>query len=109
MAQDVDARAIVTYTMSGSTVFRMARQRPDIPVLSLTPILEVARRMVVAYGVHSVHAPEIQGDFSGPVPHACRILQEQKIAQKGDPFIMTAGVPFGTPGSTNLLRIAEVE
>jgi pyruvate kinase len=109
VAQDVDAKAIVTYTMSGSTVFRMARQRPEIPVLSLTPILEVARRMVVAYGVHSVHAPEIQGDFSGPVPHACRILQEQKIAKKGDPFVMTAGVPFGTPGSTNLLRIAEVE
>ncbi len=109
VAQDVDAAAIVTYTMSGSTVFRMARQRPNIPVLCLTPILETARRMVVSYGVHPVHAPEIQGDFSGPVPHACRILQAEQIAKKGDVFVLTAGVPFGTPGSTNLLRIAEVE
>jgi pyruvate kinase len=95
--------------MSGSTALRMARQRPEIPVVCLTPKLEVARRMAVSYAVHAVHAPEIQGEFSGPVPHACRILQAEKIAKKGERFVMTAGVPFGTPGSTNLLRIAEVE
>ncbi|MCC7305252.1 MAG: pyruvate kinase [Alphaproteobacteria bacterium] len=109
VAQDVDAVAIVTYTMSGSTALRMARQRPQIPVLCLTPSLQTARRLAVSYGIHAVHAPEIQGEFSGPVPHACRILQAEKIAKKGQRFIMTAGVPFGTPGSTNLLRIAEVE
>ncbi len=108
-AQDVEAVCIVTYTMSGSTALRMARQRPDIPIVCLTPRLEVARRMIVSYGVHAVHAPEIQDEFSGPVPHASRILQQEKIAKKGDRFVMTAGVPFGTPGSTNLLRIAEVE
>jgi pyruvate kinase len=109
VAQDVEAVAIVTYTMSGSTALRMARQRPEIPVVCLTPKQEVARRMCVSYAVHAVHAPEIQGEFSGPVPHACRILQAEKIAKKGERFVMTAGVPFGTPGSTNLLRIAEVE
>jgi pyruvate kinase len=109
VAQDVEAAAIVTYTMSGSTALRMARQRPDIPIVCLTPKMDVARRMAVSYGVHAVHAPEIQGEFSGPVPHACRILQSEKLAKKGERFVMTAGVPFGTPGSTNLLRIAEVE
>ena len=109
VAQDVEASVIVTYTMSGSTALRMARQRPQIPVLCLTPKLEVARRMTMSYGVHAVHAPEIQGEFSGPVPHATRILKAQKLAKKGERFVMTAGVPFGTPGSTNLLRIAEVE
>jgi pyruvate kinase len=109
VAQDVEAACIVTYTMSGSTALRMSRQRPEIPVLCLTPKLEVARRMAVSYAVHAVHAPEIQGEFSGPVPHANRILQAEGIAKKGERFVMTAGVPFGTPGSTNLLRIAEVE
>lgn len=108
-AQDVEAVCIVTYTMSGSTALRMSRQRPEIPVLCLTPKLEVARRMAVSYAVHAVHAPEIQGEFSGPVPHANRILKTEGIAKKGERFVMTAGVPFGTPGSTNLLRIAEVE
>lgn len=109
VAQDVEAACIVTYTMSGSTALRMSRQRPEIPVLCLTPKLEVARRMAVSYAVHAVHAPEIQGEFSGPVPHANRILRAEGIAKKGERFVMTAGVPFGTPGSTNLLRIAEVE
>lgn len=109
VAQDVEAVAIVTYTMSGSTALRMARQRPEIPVVCLTPKQEVARRMAVSYAVHAVHAPEIQGEFSGPVPHANRILKAEGIAKKGERFVMTAGVPFGTPGSTNLLRIAEVE
>ena len=109
VAQDIDAAAIVTYTMSGSTALRMARQRPDIPILCLTPKLGVARRMAVSYSVHAVHAPEVQGNFSGPVPHACRIIQAEGIAKKRERFVMTAGVPFNTIGSTNLLRIADVE
>lgn len=109
VAQDVEAKAIVTYTVSGSTALRMARQRPEIPVLCLTPVQGVARRMAVSYGIHAVCAPEIKGEFSGPVPHASRILRREGIAKKGDSFVMTAGVPFNKIGSTNLLRIAEVE
>ena len=109
VAQDIDAAAIVTYTMSGSTALRMSRQRPSVPILCLTPNIDVARRMGVVYGIHSVHAPEIQGEFSGPVPHACEILMQENLAEKGDRFVMTAGVPFGVSGTTNILRIAEVE
>ncbi len=109
VAQDVEAMAIVTYTMSGSTVLRMARQRPDVPILCLTPDEKVARRLSVSYGVHAVCTPEIQGDFSGPVPHAVGVIKEEGLAEKGQRFIMTAGVPFGVSGSTNILRIAEVE
>jgi len=109
VAEDIAAKAIVTYTMSGSTAYRMARQRPAMPILCLTPDMNVARRLGLAYGVHSVFDPEIQGDFSGPVPHACEILQKQNLAKIGDRFVMTAGVPFGVAGTTNILRIAEVE
>ncbi|MFK7840234.1 MAG: pyruvate kinase [Bdellovibrionales bacterium] len=109
VAEDVEASAIVTYTISGSTALRMARQRPAVPILCLTPNIDVARRLGLSYGVHSVHDPEIQGDFSGPVPHASEILQKEGIANKNERFIMTAGVPFGVSGTTNILRIAEVE
>jgi pyruvate kinase len=109
VAQDIDARAIVTYTMSGSTALRMARQRPAVPILCLTPNENVARRLSLVYGIHGVHTPEIEGEFSGPVPHASTILQKEGLAEKGDRFVMTAGVPFGVSGTTNILRIAEVE
>jgi pyruvate kinase len=109
VAQDVGARVLVTYTMSGSTALRMARQRPEVPILCLTPRENVARRLVMAYGVHPVHAPEIQGEFSGPVPHACRLLLREGLAARGECFVMTAGVPFGISGTTNILRIAQVE
>ena len=109
VADDIAANNIVTYTMSGSTALRMARQRPDVPILCLTPSLRVARRMCISYGVHTVCAPEIQGDFSGPVPHAIQILKEEGLAEAGQRFVMTAGVPFGVAGTTNILRIADVE
>lgn len=110
VAEDVGASFIVTYTTSGSTALRMARQRPDIPILCLTPNLAVARRLAVSYGIHAVYAPEtIDQDFIGPARHAAKIALSLGLAQKGDRFVMTAGVPFATPGSTNMLRIAEVE
>jgi len=109
VSEDVEAKAIVTYTMSGSTALRMARQRPAVPILCLTPNIDVARRLSLSYGVRAVHDEELQGDFSGPVPHACEILSQQNLATKGDRFVMTAGVPFGVAGTTNILRIAEIE
>lgn len=109
VAQDVDAVAIVTYTMSGSTALRMARQRPEVPVLCLTPDKRVARRLSVSYGVYALYAPETVEDFTGPARHAAEILKAHRMAEKGDSFVITAGMPFATPGSTNILRIAEVE
>ncbi len=109
VAQDVTAKVIVTYTMSGSTALRMARQRPDVPIMCLTPDLSVARRLSLSYGVHAVHEAEQVEDFTGPARHAAKITLAQGLTEQGDKFIMTAGVPFGTPGSTNILRIAWVE
>ena len=108
VAQDVDAAAIVTYTMSGSTALRAARQRPEVPILCLTPDLNVARRLALSYGVYAVHKEKMMDDFIGHAKMASKILLAKGFADKGDRFVMTAGVPFGTPGSTNILRIAEV-
>jgi len=109
VADDIEAKAIVTYTTSGSTALRMARHRPSVPVLCMTPSINVARRLSISYGIHAVHAPELKGDFTGPAVLASKVLKEIGMAQKSEKFVMTAGVPFGTPGSTNILRIAWVE
>ena len=109
VAEDVGAKFIVTYTSSGSTALRMARQRPHVPILCLTPSASVARQLSVSYGVQAVFAPEtIAEDFSGPARHAAAIAKKCGLAQTGDLFALTAGIPFGTPGSTNMLRVAKV-
>lgn len=109
VAQDIDAKLIVTYTMSGSTALRAARQRPSVPILCLSPDMNVVRRLTLSYGVNGVYAPETHNDFTGPAKHAAKIIKDRGFGVKGDKFVMTAGVPFGTPGSTNMLRIAWVE
>mgnify|MGYP003635735738 FL=1 len=109
VAQDVDARLIVNYTMSGSTALRTARQRPEVPILCLTPDLKAARRLMLSYGVHTVHDEKGVEDFTGPARHAADIGVTKGFLEKGDRFIMTAGVPFGVSGSTNILRIGKVE
>ena len=108
VAQDVEAVFIVNYTTSGSTALRTARQRPDVPILCLTPDLNVARQLVLSYGVCPVHDEMKPEDFTGPARHAAKIAQNKGIAEKGDRFVMTAGMPFGVTGTTNILRIAQV-
>ncbi len=109
VAQDVEAKLIVNYTTSGSTALRTARQRPEVPILCLTPDLSVARRLMLSYGVHTVHDEKGEDDFTGPARHAAKLALEKGFVEKGDRLIMTAGVPFGVSGSTNILRIAKVE
>jgi pyruvate kinase len=107
VAHTLSAAAIVTYTTSGSTALRAARERPEVPILCLTSKLETARRLAVVWGVHCVHTRDVR-TFSEMVEKACRIAQREKIAEQGERLAITAGVPFGTPGATNVLRIAWV-
>ncbi len=97
--------AIVCYTSSGHTSLRAARERPESPVLSLTPNLPVARRLALVWGVHSVHTADVRN-----VPEmteiACQVASRERFAAAGQFIIIIAGVPFGTPGTTNLMRIA---
>ncbi len=104
-AHTIPAAAIVTYTTSGSTTLRAARERPDVPVLCLTPNLTTARRLALAWGVHCVHTEDVR-NVAEMVERACRIAEEEGVAGRGDRLVITGGMPFGTPGTTNLLRIA---
>jgi pyruvate kinase len=108
VAHTVRASAIVTYTTSGSTTLRAARERPDVPILCLTERLATARRLMLAWGVHPVVTADVR-DFEEMVEKACRFAKTTGLARAGDRVVITAGVPFGTPGATNVLRLAWVE
>lgn len=108
VAKTIEAAAIVTYTSSGSTALKASRERPDVPILCLTSNANTMRRCSLAYGIRAVQLPELK-TFGETVEHAVRIAGELGIAVKGQRIVITAGVPFGTSGSTNILRIAWVE
>ena len=106
-AVTVGAAAIVTYTSSGSTALRAARERPRVRMLALTPNIETARRLALAWGLHCVHTTDAT-DFSDMLEGAYRHAVSEGFASAGDQLVVTAGVPFGTPGATNVLRIATI-
>jgi pyruvate kinase len=108
VARTLTASAIVTYTTSGSTALRVARERPDAPILCLTQDLATARRLALLWGAHCVHTADIR-TFGEMVEKATRVAVKQEFAKKGERLVITAGVPFGRPGSTNTLRVAWIE
>jgi pyruvate kinase len=101
------AAAIVCYTSSGHSSLRAARERPESPILSLTPNMSAARRLALVWGIHSVHTVDIS-DVNQMMQLACEVAQRERFAQAGQLLVTIAGMPFGTPGTTNLMRIATV-
>jgi pyruvate kinase len=108
VATTIGAAAIVSYTMSGSTALRAARERPDVPIIVLTNSLKTAQRLALLWGAHCVHTADVSTTRE-MVAKACRIAAEENFTSAGGKIVVTAGVPFGTPGTTNLLRIAWVD
>ncbi len=107
VASTVKAAAIVTFTTSGSTSLRASRERPTAPVLCITESVETARRLAVAWGIHCVVTEDVKS-FADMVDKACEVALSEEFAGRGERIVVTAGVPFGTPGATNILRIAWV-
>ena len=106
-AHVVSAKATITYTSSGFSSRRAARERPEAPILSLTPSLATARRLALVWGVHSVHSEEAP-DTRTMTDMACKAALREGFAQAGDNVVIAAGYPFGRSGTTNMLRIANV-
>jgi pyruvate kinase len=96
--------ALVNYTESGASSLRASRERPKAPILSLTPSLTTARRLTVAWGIYSVVNERLRR-VEEVTSTALEIAQAQGMAQRGETVVITAGEPFGQPGSTNSLRI----
>ncbi len=103
----VHAKAVVCWTKSGSTGLRAARERPEAPIVVLTPLVQTARKLALGWGLHCVTTEDAH-DLDDVVDRAARIAWQEGFARAGDRVVVTAGVPLGTPGSTNLLRVAFV-
>jgi pyruvate kinase len=106
-AHIVSAKATVIYTDSGFSSIRASRERPEAPILSLTPMLGTARRLALVWGVHSVLTHQT-ADINTMTDLACRTALDEGFARAGDNLVIAAGVPFGQAGTTNMLRIATV-
>ncbi|MEF2551227.1 pyruvate kinase [Aurantimonas sp. A2-1-M11] len=107
ISETLGVSVIVTYTATGTTGLRAARERPQTPILALSPVLATARRLSLVWGLHCVVTEDAQ-DLEDMVDRACRLAVEQGYAKSGERLIVTAGVPLRTPGATNMLRIAYI-
>jgi pyruvate kinase len=107
IAETLDLPAIVCWTFSGSTALRVARERPKSPVVAISPNESAARKLAVAWGVHSVVAEDAH-DQDDMVDRASRWAFRDGFAKAGQRILIVAGVPLGTPGATNMVRIAFV-
>jgi len=107
IAETLDLNAIVCWTSSGATALRVARERPRSPIMSISPNVSAGRKLALVWGVHSVVAEDVR-DQDDMVDRACRLAFKEGLAQVGQRIIVVAGVPFGTPGATNMVRIAVV-
>jgi pyruvate kinase len=107
IAETLKVPAIVCYTGSGSTGARVARQRPNMPILALTPIIETARRLALTWGTHAVLVNDAKS-LDEMMAKAGEIAFREGFAKTGERIIITAGVPIGAPGTTNMIRIATI-
>lgn len=108
VAETTDIKAICCFTHSGTTALLAARERPQVPILALTPLVNTARKLTLVWGLHCVQTSEV-GRFKMAVVSAARAARNYGFAQDTDMIVVTAGVPFNQPGSTNILRVAPVE
>ena len=104
----LDVAAMVAYTSSGSSALRMARERPRAPIIGMTPKRETARRLALVWGVNPVVCDDVTG-VDDMTERAVATAKKLSFARPGQTIVIAAGMPFGTPGSTNPLRIAQID
>ncbi|SIS86742.1 pyruvate kinase [Phaeovulum vinaykumarii] len=105
IAETTDVSAICCYTQSGRTVGLVARERPKVPVIALSPITDTLRRLALTWGVHTVRCEEVER-FKMAVVNAARAARDFGFADETHQIVVIAGVPFNVQGTTNILRVA---
>jgi pyruvate kinase len=108
VADTLKLATIICYTATGSTALRVARERPGLPVLGLSPVLGTGRKLALVWGVHCVLTSDPENQ-AAMVRKACRIAFDEGFARAGEGVIIVAGVPLGSPGTTNMVRIAYLD
>jgi len=107
IADTLNLKTVAAWTFSGSTAFRIARERPNSTVIALTPSIDTARRLALVWGVHSIRTKDAS-NIDDMAFRACKFAVREGFSTVGDRVIIVAGMPFGTPGATNMVRIAFV-
>lgn len=107
VAETLEVKAICCFTHTGTTASRMARERPLVPIMVMTPIRKTARRMVLLWGTHCVVTRDV-GRFKEAVVTSIQVAEAHEFAEHGDHIAIIAGVPFNVAGTTNILRIAQI-
>ncbi len=107
VADTIDAKAIAAFSLSGRTAMRIARERPDTPILGLTPTMQIARRMSLVWGVHALLSDPTH-TMTETVAQAAALALKSGMAKRREEIVVIAGVPFGRSGGTNSLRVAQV-
>lgn len=105
VAETTQVKAICCFSHSGTTALLAARERPRVPIIALTPQVRTARRLALSWGLHCVVTEEVDR-FKMAVISAARAARQYGFAAEDDKIIVTAGIPFGKPGTTNILRVA---
>jgi pyruvate kinase len=105
IAETLHVPAIVCYTGGGTTGNRVARERPSMPILALTPIVNTARRLALTWGLHALVVPDAKS-LDDMMANAGELAFSEGFAKVGEKILITAGVPIGNPGTTNMLRVA---
>jgi pyruvate kinase len=108
VADTLNLAAIICYTAPGSTALRVARERPGLPVIGLSPVVATGRKLAMVWGVHCVLTSDPENQ-AAMVRKACRIAFDEGFAKAGDGVLIVAGVPLGSPGTTNMVRIAHLD
>lgn len=105
IAETTEIKAIACYTQSGATALLTARERPRVPIIAMTSSVNTARRLALSWGTNCV-VTEALSRFKMAVLNAARAARSEGFAEAEDLIVVTAGVPFNTPGTTNILRVA---
>lgn len=107
VAQTLNLASIVCYTESGTTAIRVSRERPKNRILTLTPNIATARNLTLTWGIYSVTVDTFDNE-NEMISHACETAFKHDLVKFGDHVVITAGIPYGRPGTTNMLRIAAI-
>jgi pyruvate kinase len=107
LADVIEASAVVAFTSSGTTAARIARKRPNVPILAVTPHADISRRLCLLWGVHSVRSEDIHS-YEEVVDRAKLHAGAEAFAVPGSLVVVVAGVPFGRAGTTNNIRVLEM-
>jgi len=107
MAMEMNAQVIVTATSSGETPRALSKYKPLVPIVAVTPSEQTARRLSLNWGVYPIVSPYFNSTDE-MFERCINVAKENGFVQEGELAVLTAGVPIGLAGSTNLLKVETV-